>query len=84
MNDGINLSSNAAEASFPNEEEESQNCSTEDNNDSDKSVEEEAEKDRLGEMRMAQMFIADMQNQQHSTQPSTSYHLRGNQVPFCS
>ena len=33
MNDTINLSSNAAETSFVNEEEERQNFSTEDNND---------------------------------------------------
>ena len=35
-------------------------------------------------MRMAQMFIAAMQNQQHNTQTSTLYPPRGNQVPFYS
>ena len=31
---------------------------------------------------MAQRFIAAIQNKQHSTQPSTLYPPRGNQVPF--
>ena len=35
-------------------------------------------------MRMAQMFIATVQNQQNSAQPSTLYPPRGNQVPFYS
>lgn len=42
----------------------------------------EEEKDCLHEMRMAQRFIAAIQNKQHSTQPSTLYPPRGNQVPF--
>ena len=37
VNDAINFSSNAAETSFPNEEKESQNYSTEDSNDSHES-----------------------------------------------
>ena len=41
MNDAINLSSNAAETSFVNEEEESQNYSTDDNDESDKLDEED-------------------------------------------
>lgn len=43
---------------------------------------EEAEKDRLHEMRMAQMFIATMQNQQQSRQHPNSYPHSTNQAPF--
>ena len=41
---------------------------------------EKREKDRFHEMRMAQIFTSGTQNQQHSTQPSTLYLPRGNEV----
>ena len=44
----------------------------------------QAEKDYLHELRMVQIFIAAIQNQQHSTQTSTLYPPHGKQVLFYS